>query len=192
MGRNIVLCAPYPGRNPQIKLMKTFHTLFLAILSLFLVDALAPSAQAQKLAKEYFDMSEYGFKFKPLRDFNPIPVQKRNKDGGVIAKMEGKELQVPIKGQGVYPMNAEIQVYRFVPRKIGTVSTSDGDEEDIVIDESTLAEYVGMYYRGVNEEKVLLDKKEKINKNLTGPAPPVAGVGGRRDHGLLQNRCLDL
>ena len=148
-------------------MMKSIHTFLLTVLSLFLFDALAPEAQAQKLSKEYFDMSEYGFKFKPLRDFNPIPVQERNKDGGVIAKMEGKELQVPIKGQGVYPMNAEIQVYRFVPRKIGSISTSDGDEEDIVIDESTLAEYVGMYYRGVNEEKVLLDKKEKINKNLT-------------------------
>ena len=143
--------------------MNTFKFSILLALVAGISVAFAPSSSAQKLGKDYFELPEFGFRFKPLDDFKRIPPQASDKEFGIIGKMDGKELTVPIKGQGVTQMNADIRVFRFVDKKI----TTTGDAEiDIKIDKIELDKYLDMAYRGVNAKAVLLDEQVKINKEL--------------------------
>ena len=149
-------------------LIKTWMTL---LAGLFLLPGLffnlAAPASAQKLDKKYFEMAEYGFRFKPLRDFGRIPPQDREKEFGIIGKMEGPTLRLNIKGSGVYDFDAEIQVYRFTAKR----KRYDGDIEDgasvtFEYERVDLAEYLDRSFKGVNKDKVLVDEKVKINKEM--------------------------
>ena len=137
------------------------------ILSSIGFVAFSPEAPAQKVDKEYFEMAEYRFRFKPLRDYKRIPPQTDEKEFGVIGKMEGKELSLNFPGQGVVPYNPEIQVFRFVDRKVAEVEdTSGSGTRTAKYERVDLAEYVGRVFRGVNEKATLVDEKVQLRKGL--------------------------
>lgn len=124
----------------------------------------APSASAQKVEKKFFEMPEYGFRFKGLEDFKRIPPQENEKEFGIVGKMEGKEVGIPIKGSGVYNFNVGINIYRFADQELDIKVNDKKDKIDI--ERLKLEDYVGMSFRGVNSKDTLIDETFKVSKTL--------------------------
>ncbi len=113
-------------------------------------------------------MAEYGFRFKPLRDYNRIPPQTDDKEFGIVGKMEGKELRLNFPGRGVIPYSPEIQVFRFADRKVEVKEeVGEGESRTSKYKRVDLADYVGRAFRGVNEEATLVDETVELRKDLT-------------------------
>ena len=151
--------------------------LILLIAALTFLVAVSPFAQAQKVDRKYFELPEFGFRFKPLKDFKRIPPQERDKSFGIIGKMEGKELFMPIKGQGVHGMNAEIQVYRFVDRKLASVTVDGVEVDEITSDKEGLADYLGPLLQG-SEQEGLAGRRNRQDQQKADRAPSALAWNG--------------
>ena len=157
--------------------MTSIKYLLALIAALTAFAAFSPTADAQKPGKDYFEFVEYGFKYKPLRDFDRVPAKSEQKAAGLLGKLMGPELGIPIKGQGIYNFQVDQLVLRFVDRKI--ILTGDGAKAEITEEKEDLADYVDDHYLGVDKKKVLVDKVVKLSKHLSARHRQWGGkVGG--------------
>ncbi|MCA9003177.1 MAG: hypothetical protein KDB61_14735, partial [Planctomycetes bacterium] len=144
----------------------TSRILLLATAALFALT-LAPSAAAQKVSKKFFEQSQYGFRFKPVEDFEMVPPQTRDKEMGLVAKAKGKSFSVKYEGQGVYNMEGEFELLRLIEKKQRVISDSeDGVSVTYKYKRLGLGDYVERSYSGIKGDQPSLDEEVKISKDL--------------------------
>ncbi len=146
----------------------SFATRFILFcLGTLCMVAFAPTAQAQKVAKKYFEQSDYGFRFKPVEGYDLVPPQERQKEGGLLAKGSGKTFSVPVPGQGAYPMDAEFELLRMVEKKQRVFEEGEeGASVTFKYKRLGLGTLLEQSYRGLKGDKPTLDKQEKISKGF--------------------------
>lgn len=104
--------------------MSRFLTILLLVVSFV---ALSPEAAAQKSGNKYRPFPAYGFKFKPLKDWDDVPVDERLGSIGVIAQLsaqKGPMIMTPEKARIQYPVG--LKVLKIDPPKATTESSSGG------------------------------------------------------------------
>jgi len=137
-------------------LASRFVSLLLALV------ALAAGADAQKLARKYFEDERNGFRVKPLSEFTIVPPRPEEEVRGMIAKMSGKELYI-LTEQG-YGVNYTpgLDILRFEDK------LNKKEDEDENRSRSTkrkdLGEYLDKLYKGLKPDKPVLDEQKKIKK----------------------------
>lgn len=92
-----------------MKLVRSSILLFLAIPVTGLA-ATAP-AYAQKLGTKYHSDEGNGFRFKPLKEFNGIPIPPTQAGSGLIARMDGPSMNIKLAGGGRRSKSTDLWVY---------------------------------------------------------------------------------
>jgi len=102
------------------------RALFLAAFALFL----AVPAQAQKNGNKARPFPEFGFEFKPLRDWTDVPIRDDRASIGVIGNLSAERgVQVKMEGNVVRPFSPSLLVIKLDPQVAVTGDTEDGDPE---------------------------------------------------------------
>ncbi len=99
--------------------------ILLLFLTLLTAAVVSVPAQAQKTGTKYYEDSENGFKFKPLKDWENIPVRDGMKGAGVIARFSGGK-SISVKTPANTFMQAEVDLYIFRFDQPQAVTGSEG------------------------------------------------------------------
>lgn len=135
--------------------------LTLAWLVLSAAMLVASPADAQKLARKYFEDSEHGYRFKPPEDFVTVPPQPQEAQLGTIVKLAGKELAV-VKGADTYGLKTEAVVLRFEERNV-TGKAGPGETVATSKVRDDVSVYLSQSYKALDKDKPLSDEERKIN-----------------------------
>ncbi len=147
--------------------MQSISRFILFCLSAVCLVAFAPEAPAQKVAKKYFEQSQYGFRFKPIIGYDMVPSQAREKEEGILAKAAGKTFSVKFKGQGVFSLDGQFELLRMIDKKQRVIKeVEDGVSVASEFKRLGLGDYLAGHFNGVKADKPSLDKQEKMSKNL--------------------------
>ena len=143
---------------------------------------LAPEAAAQKSGNKYRPFPAYGFKFKPLKDWSDVPVDDRDRSGGLIGQLSGEKpvrIKTPDNRQMLF--STELKVLKVDPPKASTESDSGsggggglrGRVNKEAAKEKTGKDYVAQLFGGalrMDEFKLLETEVEtfKVSSSLIG------------------------
>ncbi|MDF1837746.1 MAG: hypothetical protein P1V35_07760 [Planctomycetota bacterium] len=129
--------------------------------------AFAPSAQAQKVSKTYYEQSDHGFRFKPVEDYDMVPPQDREKEGGLLAKAAGKSFAVKYGNMGMFDLESSFELLRMIEKKQRVFEEGEeGASVTYKYKRVGLGDYLERRYNGVKADKPTLDKEVKIRKGL--------------------------
>ncbi|MFT4647068.1 MAG: hypothetical protein ACI9X4_000275 [Glaciecola sp.] len=130
--------------------------------------AFAPSAQAQKVSKKYYEQSDHGFRFKPVDGYDMVPPQDREKEGGLLAKASGKDFAVQMSGQGgMFNIVSNFELLRMIEKRQRVFEEGEeGTSVTFKYKRMGLGTYLERNYQGVKADKPTLDKEVKIKKGF--------------------------
>lgn len=98
--------------------MPRLETALLPLLALALWLCAAPAAQAQKVGSSYHTDPANGFRFKPLKDFEGVPIPPDQRDSGLIGRLGGPTQVIKIASGGVANLDADMWIYALTNPEI--------------------------------------------------------------------------
>jgi len=71
----------------------------------------SPLPAAQSAGRKYHTDEYHGFRFKPLKDFDAVPVAPGGGEGGLAARFGGPEMIVEVEDRGRFSLDTHLWVY---------------------------------------------------------------------------------
>lgn len=156
--------------------MSRFLTILLLLVSFL---TLSPEAAAQKSGNKYRPFPAYGFKFKPLKDWDDVPVAGNLSSAGVIAQLSSQKPAIVVTPEKVrLRYSVGLKVLKVDPQQATTQSEGSsgsgslrGDFDKGKAAEKGGKEHVAKLFRGglrMDEFKLVVPEVSdfKISKEL--------------------------
>ncbi|MFT5154466.1 MAG: hypothetical protein ACI841_004473 [Planctomycetota bacterium] len=140
-----------------------FGFLIFPILLLSLAFTNTAIANSQKVGSKYHEDPENGYRFKPLKDFEGVPIPPDQRGSGLIGKMSGKSQIIKIEDGGVASLGTDLVVYAMMNPEIKEVEKGHTSGKRARPDVMTI---IGKQYRGLDNirSKPEVDERLEIKK----------------------------
>lgn len=128
----------------------------LAALAALIPFTLATPAEAQKVGKTWHEDPHWGFKFKPLDDYKPVPIQSRGRETALVNKFDGDQAITRTHDGTMVNVKLDLLIYAL------TEEESEEEEEGRTTAKSRredVAEHLARQFMGF--EKDLIGKPDE-------------------------------